>query len=95
MVVSNSKIPVEKYIPKEESAGIKIEDTTVAGGNSSNSLKHRRSNEVLLRKLGIERDGSLIGSCRAARLRQDNSILHFQENFKVKSLLKTKESFKL
>lgn len=88
MVIANSsKEPAQKYIKKEESAGIGIEEMSEYDGGS-----RRRE---LWRKFECEREGSLIGSCRAARLRQDNSILHFQENFKVKSLLRMKDSFKI
>lgn len=38
--------------------------------------------------------GSLIGSCRAARIREDSSVLLFQDSFKIKSLLNKSESFK-
>ncbi|RZC36928.1 uncharacterized protein BDFB_006066 [Asbolus verrucosus] len=42
----------------------------------------------------IEASGTLIGSCRAARIREDSSVLLFQDSFKIKSLLNKSESFK-
>lgn len=36
---------------------------------------------------------TLIGSCRAARIREDNSVFLFQESHRIKSLLNKCESF--
>ncbi|KAJ3645638.1 hypothetical protein Zmor_023279 [Zophobas morio] len=44
--------------------------------------------------LDAKQIGSLIGSCRAARIREDSSVLLFQDSFKIKSLLNKSESFK-
>ena len=44
--------------------------------------------------LDAKQIGSLIGSCRAARIREDSSVLLFQDSFKIKSLFNKSESFK-
>lgn len=78
---------LQKYTPKEESAGIPIAEDLRRCGRAWDK-------ESLLKKFE-QNQNTLIGSCRAARIREDNSILKFQDNFKVKSLLRKKESFKL
>lgn len=82
---SNSKIRmtatsevVAKYTPKEESAGVKI--------NESRTKEAVKLNNVNL--------NSLIGTCRAARIREDSSVFLLKDNFKIKSLLNKSESFK-
>ncbi|XP_008197316.2 uncharacterized protein LOC103314106 [Tribolium castaneum] len=50
--------------------------------------------DVCHRKREDKQSGSLIGSCRAARIREDSSVLLFQDSFKIKSLLNKSESFK-
>lgn len=72
---------VQRYLPKEESAGI-------ADPNMKQMIKNKES---ILKKYENAKDSSLIGSCRAARLKEDSTnIFQLQENFKVKSLLKQK-----
>lgn len=41
-----------------------------------------------------KQSGTLIGSCRAARIREDSSVFLFQDSFKIKSLLNKSDSFK-
>ncbi|KAJ8923096.1 hypothetical protein NQ315_001649, partial [Exocentrus adspersus] len=67
---------IQRYIPKEESAGIRIRDPKL-----QEKLKNHSTN-------------SLLGTCRAARIREDNSIFLLHDSFKVKSLLHKSESFK-
>ncbi|XP_050311537.1 uncharacterized protein LOC126747086 [Anthonomus grandis grandis] len=68
---------VQKYTPKEESAGIRIcqEET------------HK------LRK-ALLRNESLLGTSRAARLKEDQNVFLLQENFRIKCLVNRAESFK-
>ncbi|KAK5641536.1 hypothetical protein RI129_010083 [Pyrocoelia pectoralis] len=94
----NSELLLEsqqKYTPKEESAGIR-EVSTI---DSTSMSEEKRLTKV--DRLGIEKtfksdkgfDGTLIGSCRAARIREDTSILQFEDYFKIQSLQK-RSSFK-
>ncbi|XP_025836461.1 uncharacterized protein LOC108742227 isoform X2 [Agrilus planipennis] len=86
---------IQRYIPKEESAGIRIDDGSRGDEVSKNEdvligkslIRNERGNKIDIR------GNSLIGSCRAARIREDNNIIYFQDSFKVQSLSK-KPSFK-
>lgn len=69
---------VQRYIPKEESAGIRIRDPKLE--------------EKL--KIKNHSTSSLLGTCRAARIREDSSIFLLHDAFKIKSLLHKSESFK-
>lgn len=67
--INHNAEPVQRYTPKEESAGIKIRDETV----------RRNSNRI---------SSSLIGTCRAARIREDYSVFYLNDSIKINSLLK-------
>ncbi|KAG5895213.1 hypothetical protein JTB14_035385 [Gonioctena quinquepunctata] len=69
---------IQKYTPKEESAGIKIKEATEEG---KMEMKPRSSS-------------SLIGTCRAARIREDSGVFYLHDSFKIKSLLGKSDSFK-
>ncbi|CAH1956180.1 unnamed protein product [Acanthoscelides obtectus] len=73
----NGTEPPQRYIPKEESAGIKICDQKEAK-----------------QKYQSRSTASLIGTCRAARIREDSSVFYLQDSFKIKSLLNKSDSFK-
>lgn len=76
---------IQKYTPKEESAGIRI-------SNSSGS-----SNGTNKETINFDYSGhrnSLIGTCRAVRIKEDNTVYFLHDSFKVKSLLNKSESFK-
>ncbi|XP_018566173.1 uncharacterized protein LOC108907125 isoform X2 [Anoplophora glabripennis] len=74
---SSKNETVQRYTPKEESAGIRVRD-------------HK------LEKLKIKNrsTSSLLGTCRAARIREDSSIFLLHDSFKIKSLLHKSESLK-
>lgn len=74
---SNNEV-VQKYTPKEESAGIKV---TV-------EPKEKRPKEPV-RKTSV-----LLESCRAARIREDSGVFYLNDSFKIKSLLSKSDSFK-
>ncbi|VEN52709.1 unnamed protein product [Callosobruchus maculatus] len=73
----NGSEPPQRYIPKEESAGIKICDR--------DEMKTKNQSRST---------ASLIGTCRAARIREDSSVFYLQDSFKIKSLLNKSDSFK-
>ncbi|CAH0563543.1 unnamed protein product [Brassicogethes aeneus] len=82
---SSSKANVEffsKYTPKEESAGVKI----VADG-----VADEKREELKLKNVNLN---SLIGTCRASRIREDSNIFLLNDNFKIKSLLNSSDSFR-
>ncbi|KRT85494.1 hypothetical protein AMK59_93, partial [Oryctes borbonicus] len=60
------------------------EDGTFLLENCEARLTTTNKFHELMKKL--EKKDSLIGSCRAARLKEDNSVIYFHENFKTKSL---------
>lgn len=70
----------QRYIPKEESAGLKEQNA---------GLKEQNAEWNLLKKFEKNPD-TLIGSCRAARIKEDNNngLLQIQEHFKTKSLIR-------
>ncbi|XP_060523408.1 uncharacterized protein LOC132700218 isoform X2 [Cylas formicarius] len=68
---------VQRYTPKEESAGIRADSED---GQAFEMTKVKA--------------GSLLGTCRAARLREDSSVFLLEDSFKVKALLNKSESFK-
>uniref|UniRef100_A0AAR5PCJ2 Mab-21-like HhH/H2TH-like domain-containing protein n=1 Tax=Dendroctonus ponderosae TaxID=77166 RepID=A0AAR5PCJ2_DENPD len=65
---------VQKYTPKEESAGIRI------------SPEQTRKN-----KKPILRMESLLGTSRAARLKEDNNVFLLQDNFRIQCLVNKSE----
>lgn len=67
---------IQKYTPKEESAGIRIEENVRKTENSF--------------KINVN---SLLGTCRAARIKEDSNVFLLHDSFKVKSLKKS-DSFK-
>lgn len=80
---------MQKYTPKEESAGIPLSED-VRGGHFK-----KWDRERLMKQLEKNKN-TLIGSCRAARIREDSSVIQLQENFKIKSLMRSnKEMAKL
>lgn len=68
---------IQTYTPTNEEGGFRAEQcgTTLSSPNKFHELMKK-----------LEKKDSLIGSCRAARLKEDNSIVYFHENFKTKSL---------
>lgn len=70
---------LQKYTPKEESAGIAFDE---------HKNVQKWDKELILKTLE-KSSGTLIGSCRAARIREDNSIQYYKETFKVKSLMRS------
>lgn len=70
---------VQRYIKKDESAGIKYDDY---------QLKYNTNNLLMMKNIERKAD-TLIGSCRVARIKEDNNNgLHdIQERFKTKSLI--------
>lgn len=80
---------LQKYTPKEESAGIRLLDENAI--NEKTLIKSRRWRQE--DSVNIKH-GTLIGSCRAARIREDNGGIHFTDSFKINSLLKSSTSFK-
>ncbi|KAJ8957334.1 hypothetical protein NQ318_004813 [Aromia moschata] len=69
---------IQKYTPKEESAGIRLREDTEAKFQLKDAIS----------------TPSLIGSCRAARIREDNSVFLLQDSFRIRSMLTKNESFK-
>ncbi|XP_044252491.1 uncharacterized protein LOC123003653 [Tribolium madens] len=79
---SNTLPQSHRIAPKSEKYTPKEESAGVPRDGS-----HKKRGEV-------GQSGGLIGSCRAARIREDSSVLLFQDSFKIKSLLNKSESFK-
>lgn len=82
---------LQKYTPKEESAGIRdtkhnVRDTNKEKGKEK--FMSKRWNKEQSLNGDKNQEGTLIGSCRAARIRDDTNIIHFQDNFKIQSLMK-------
>lgn len=75
--ISQKNQTVQRYIPKDESAGIKVEDGIKAKQKDSKSVC----------------TNTLIGTCRAARIKEDNTMFYLQESFKIKSMLHNGETF--
>lgn len=75
---SSKNETIQRYTPKEESAGIKISDPKL-----EEKLKIKNHSTA-----------SLLGTCRAARIREDSSIFLLHDSFKIKSLLHKSESLK-
>lgn len=82
---------LQKYTPKEESAGIRLHDENAI--NEKTLIKSRRWRQEDSVNVNTKH-GTLIGSCRAARIREDNGGIHFTDSFKINSLLKSSTSFK-
>ncbi|XP_076276024.1 uncharacterized protein LOC143206972 isoform X2 [Rhynchophorus ferrugineus] len=76
-IVPQDHQPIQRYTPKEESAGLQL------------SPKEKR------RTRGILRGDSLLGTTRAARLREDNAIFLLQENFRLKCLVHKADFFRI
>lgn len=73
--LTENDLVIQKYTPKEESAGIPLQEDVGGVG--------RR--EVMRR---LEKgDGTLIGSCRAVRIREDSGIFCLQDGFRERSLM--------
>lgn len=72
---------IQRYIKKDESAGVKIDDY---------QWKCNRNNLLMMKNLERTTD-TLIGSCRIARIKEDNNngLHEIQERFKAKSLINT------
>ncbi|GJQ73347.1 hypothetical protein Trydic_g13716 [Trypoxylus dichotomus] len=68
---------IQTYTPTGEEGTFRLEDCE-ARLTSTNRFHE------LMKKL--EKKDSLIGSCRAARMKEDNGVIYFHENFKAKSL---------
>lgn len=73
--MDDNDLVIQKYTPKEESAGIALEEDI--GGSVRREV---------IKKLE-KAEGTLIGSCRAVRIKEDSGVFCLQEQFRQKSLL--------
>lgn len=75
--ISPKKEEIQRYIPKEESAGIKAREhkTNIQQGSK------------------ILPTNTLISTCRAVRAKEDNALFYLQESFKIKSMMHNGETF--
>ena len=68
---------VQKYTAKNDSSERETHE------------KHKPNNIINLMK-GVDQKNTLLGSCRAARIREDSSVIHFQHRFKMELLNRNK-----
>lgn len=68
---------VQRYTPKEESAGIQLAD----------SIKNKKT---VSKSFNMN---NLIGTCRAVRIKEDTTAFYLQESFKIKAMLHHGETF--
>lgn len=77
--IDEKDLVIQKYTPKEESAGIALTEEVGSIGVIN-----------MMRKLE-KMEGTLIGSCRAVRIREDSGVFCLQDGFKGKSLMRNKD----
>lgn len=75
--ISPKNETIQRYIPRDESAGIKVGEDT---NNKQQVSKALSTN-------------TLIGTGRAVRIKEDTSLFYLQETFKIKSMLNNGETF--
>lgn len=75
--ISPKNETIQRYIPKDESAGIKLGDGIKKKPQSSK----------------VSSTNTLIGTSRAARIKEDSTLFYLQESFKIKSILNHDETF--